>query len=826
MHLPKVISSFILCGLLVIGFLFTGVHPAKAVEPSLQQIFDGYFGVGVIDTTQETEQETFPSGKYEVTLITKQTAASFAPNGWYPLSNLSQLNQIFPGDVPIPSTTQLDIPEEFGLWISTVELWRSQPALNSDGADHFSVFNIPSGGFAIGIEDVPGGGDKDFQDHVLAFAITQPAKTPLILIPGIGGSELKTSEETFWVDQDDGHGGKFNHAYSKDEKVWVNEDEATNPGEDDYFDVLRMKTDGVSSEANLGLTGNLYARFYQQEIDFFLNNDYRLNQDLFIFPYDWRKDIAETTTLLNTKIQEIKQITGADKVDLITHSMGGLIARSYISNSNQANNVRKLFTLGAPHLGSTEYLKTIDYGSCLFLKLGPLCLTIAPTEVKDVSQNLISGYQLSPSQVYFSLYSGEDNLHPLPFRDDRDVDNNGVTGPLNYNQIKSLLTNLGHNTSLFTPAELFHNLDINLPNTNGVEVYNIVGSGQPTLGQIIESYNINFAGIKLPKLDKIDINGDGTVPLFSASLTDPQKNLSYGGNSKIYYTNQEHKNLVTSGPALSLVKNILEGSSQLPDGVSTQPYSFSGTTLSVHSPVNIHAYDSDGNHTGPTPNGDFETNIPGSSYDTLDDAKFIWLPNTGQYTIKLEATDQGSFDFKIRKFENDVNTETFFYKEVPLTDTIKLETVLDTQSSESPILQLDEDGDGTIDETVNHFSILTGDANYDYTSPVISFDVNPKTIWPPNDKMVDVTITGTISDENPYITTILVDDEYNLVEPSTTIHNQTEINQTIKLQAARRGGDKDGRKYTIKVIGTDLAGNSSLAAVEVVVSHDQGKKNN
>src|SRR3989344_5088254 len=811
MHLPKVISSFILCGLLVIGFLFTGVHPAKAVEPSLQQIFDGYFGVGVIDTTQETEQETFPSGKYEVTLITKQTAASFAPNGWYPLSNLSQLNQIFPGDVPIPSTTQLDIPEEFGLWISTVELWRSQPALNSDGADHFSVFNIPSGGFAIGIEDVPGGGDKDFQDHVLAFAITQPAKTPLILIPGIGGSELKTSEETFWVDQDDGHGGKFNHAYSKDEKVWVNEGEAGELGDDDYFDVLRMKTDGLSGEANLGLTGNLYTGAYQEAIDFFtMENDYTLDQNFFVFPYDWRRDITEAANLLDQKIQQIKSQTGSQKVDILAHSMGGLVARNYIADSVKAQNVRKLFTLGTPHLGAVKFLKALRYGDCLFLEIGPLCLSIAPTEVNDVIQNMISGFQLAPSRSYFNFYSNEDNQHPYPYRTE--------AGPLDYSQIKNLLTIFGHNTSLFNPSEAFHSIDSTLSNTNGVDVVVIAGSGQPTIGQIIEQKTVSLLGIEGEHKDIRIINGDDTVPLFSASLNDPSKDLSYLGPAKIYYTNQRHGSLVTNGPALNLVKNILEGSSDLPGGVSNQAYPLPlNWSLSTYSPVNIHVYDANGNHTGPTEDGHFEANIPGSSYDTLGDAQFVYIPENGVYSVKFEATDNGSFDFKIRKFENDENSETILYKEIPLTENTRAETIFDTSSDQAPIIKVDKDDDGNTDLNVEKFSTLEGDANYDYTPPSISFDVNPKTIWPPNNKMVDVNITGNITDENPYLTKILVDDEYDLVEPTVTIQNQTDINQTIKLEASRRGDDMDGRKYTIKILATDLAGNTSLSTTEIIV---------
>ena len=597
----------------------------------------------------------------------------------------------------------------------------------------------------------------------------------------------------------------------------MNEPEARAAGEDDYFDILRMKTDGVNPEANLSLTNNLLARAYQNAIDFFTSDGYTLNKDFFIFPYDWRKDISNTKDLLDQKISQIKSQTGAQKVDIVAHSMGGLVARNYIADANRAQNVRKLFTLGTPHLGSVEFLKVLRYGGCLKYPFGPYCLSLAPSEMRDVIQNMVSGYELAPSQFYFNFYSNENNQHPYPYITE--------AGTLDYNQIKNLLTTLGHNAALFNPSEIFHSMDSTLSNTNSVDVTVIAGSGQPTLGQIIEQKTVSLLGIEGNHKDIRIINGDDTVPLFSASLNDSSKNLSYLGQAKIYYTNQRHGNLVTNGPALNLVKNILDGNIQLPDGVSMQPYKLTGSTLSVHSPVNIHVYDSNGNHSGPTPDGDFEANIPGSSYDTLGDAKFIYLPDSGVYSIKFEATDNGSFDFKIRKFENDENTNTILYKEIPLTNQTKAETTFDTSSTLPPLIKVDKNGDGTIDSNVENFSVLEGNANYDFTSPTISFDINPKIIWPPKNKMVDVNITGTITDENPHLVTIIVYDEYNLVEPTIQLTNQTEINQIIKLNASRKGKDKDGRIYTIKILATDLAGNTSLSTTEVIVPHDNKDKN-
>ena len=549
-------------------------------------------------------------------------------------------------------------------------------------------------------------------------------KTPLIFIPGIGGSELKVAEDRIW-NEDDGHGGKYSQAYPKDEKVWVNEGEAASLGEDDYFDILRLKPDGQTSEANLELTGNLFEGTYQPTLDFFIDNGYTLNQDLFTFPYDWRKDISLTSSSLDQKVEDIKTQTGAEKVDIVTHSMGGLVARNYISNPDKANKVSKLITLGTPHLGSTEFLKALNYGICITkqnIPQQPICLGLTPSELRDILNKMGGGFELAPTQKYFNFYPGNDNLHPVPFKDERDIDQNNITGDLNYTQTKELLTNLGHNTSLFNPSESFHNLDNNLSNTNGVDTTIIAGSGIPTLGQIIEKYSIGLLGTKIPKKDEIMINGDDTVPLFSASIDDPERNLSLKGPAKLYYSKQSHSGLVGNGPALNLALNILNNDSNLPDETANAPFELNGFQLSVHSPVNIHIYDSNNNHIGPLPNGDFEANIPGSAYDTLDDAKFIFLPNDGIYTIKFESTGEGTFDFKIREYANDLIEKTTLYKDIPV-PTTQAQTIFDTLSDTPPVIEVNS-------SQVTPFSTLTGNSNYDLNPPEVKviFSLDSKKI--------------------------------------------------------------------------------------------------
>ncbi len=189
-------------GLCVIaGYLLMHGHQVSAAEPSLQQIFDGYFGAGVIDTTKETGRTSFPPGAYTATYIARYTANTQAPIGSYPVGHeLERLFMFDASDVP-PKKIARNFSSPWALWIDTNGnqnngRWRSEYWWNTDGADHYKTYDIPWGGYAVGIEDVPGAVGGDFQDHVLTFETgpRPPPKLPLILIPGIMGSEFEVKE--------------------------------------------------------------------------------------------------------------------------------------------------------------------------------------------------------------------------------------------------------------------------------------------------------------------------------------------------------------------------------------------------------------------------------------------------------------------------------------------------------------------------------------------------------------------------------------------------------------------------------------------------------
>lgn len=82
--------------------------------------------------------------------------------------------------------------------------------------------------------------------------------------------------------------------------------------------------------------------------------------------------IEENALFLKDRIEEVLLLTGADKVNVIAHSKGGLEARYLISSLNMQDKVASLTTLGTPHRGS----KSIEIIPKFILKVSGFCMNV------------------------------------------------------------------------------------------------------------------------------------------------------------------------------------------------------------------------------------------------------------------------------------------------------------------------------------------------------------------------------------------------------------------------------------------------------------------
>jgi hypothetical protein len=114
----------------------------------------------------------------------------------------------------------------------------------------------------------------------------------------------------------------------------------------------------------------------------------------------------------------------------------------------------------------------------------------------------------------------------------------------------------------------------------------------------------------------------------------------------------------------------------------------------------------------------------------------------------------------------------------------------------------------------------------DTTPPSLTVSLSPGTLWPPNDKLVPVTATITVTDDydpEPEIQLVSITANEDLdISDAKDVQPGTDDRQ-FQLKAKRAGTSLVGRIYTVTYSATDGSGNKATASATVTVPHDQGK---
>ena len=156
--------------------------------------------------------------------------------------------------------------------------------------------------------------------------------------------------------------------------------------------------------------------------------------------------------------------------------------------------------------------------------------------------------------------------------------------------------------------------------------------------------------------------------------------------------------------------------------------------------------------------------------------------------------------------------------------------------------QIDPDGVATFDVSTEGETTITFAAEdragnretqqtrvvkIDRAAPVATAVPSTTTLWPPNGRLVPVTITGRINEEHSGVASAAyrVTDEYGETQPAGAIAVATDgrYTFTVMLPASRRDDDRNGRRYDIVVAVSDGARNESRVTAAVAVLHDQRK---
>jgi pimeloyl-ACP methyl ester carboxylesterase len=261
-------------------------------------------------------------------------------------------------------------------------------------------------------------------------AAKRTPKPPLILIPGILGSELINGKTgvRLWPE-----------LFPKDVAA-LHLPIATIDFTQNCDDVVAARViesaQLISFLPELGVYGALlealekYGGYRRGDID---NPAADGGQDTFyLFAYDWRRDNVESARKLAAKIANLKQrLNQPDlRFDLVAHSMGGLVARYFAMYGDRdlsaaaepqpdwsgARHLNRLIMFGAPNAGSMDAFRSAVRGYSvteahkprlrLFRALGSLMIFTAP-----------SVYQLMPRNEAAAFFDEKPNRLPIDLYD-------------------------------------------------------------------------------------------------------------------------------------------------------------------------------------------------------------------------------------------------------------------------------------------------------------------------------------------------------------------------------------------------------------------------
>lgn len=218
---------------------------------------------------------------------------------------------------------------------------------------------------------------------------------PVILVPGIKGSELTdeypTTRDAVWSVLASVQGDYKRLALHPDDRRYE-----------------RIEPARIAP-------GPLFNLIYEQFMTS-LRHELSPQEDrptpVYAFPYDWRRGLADVQTQLGDFIDEVIARTSllrhywqsdwrrAPRVNLVGHSMGGLVVAGYLAQRGGDRKVGRVATLAAPFQGSANAVLTIATGQSSLTSFAA-----SPAE-REVARLMPAVYHLLPSYAAALAWPG------------------------------------------------------------------------------------------------------------------------------------------------------------------------------------------------------------------------------------------------------------------------------------------------------------------------------------------------------------------------------------------------------------------------------------
>ena len=302
------------------------------------------------------------------------------------------------------------------------------------------------------------------------------------------------------------------------------------------------------------------------------------------FYYDWRKQIPDTAPLLTNFINT--NVVPNEKVDIVGHSMGGLVGRAYVEKEKGGNKADKLMTVGTPHQGTLLAYPAWSNGEIWGSFLWKIAATIATKSCKSIG--------LSDREIVQRFMPSAQNMLPT-FDYLKDL-KTGTTKPI---------ANMNAQNNWLDPnlPPLFINTTVGTLSGFGVNTLQFMSVINPsrrdqTLGNWLDGR---------PVKREYTIQGDGAVLTVSTML-------SGAINKQI---SQDHVGIIASTEGVDEILRFLSGailSTSIPKTTAREPKS---ALVIIGDPAN------------------FWVVADGKTIKDTDGLVVITDPKTGLYTLRL-----------------------------------------------------------------------------------------------------------------------------------------------------------------------------------------------
>lgn len=517
---------------------------------------------------------------------------------------------------------------------------------------------------------------------------------PIIVIPGVMGSRLFSSATVF----------------DKSTKVWDPEQNAkgvtglskrlkaplyVRPFVNQNYDSIKNAEKDVRDYGREYGALDTYKELVEELCKIFPE------RKVFFYSYNWMESNAVSAKKLCDNINNLSE----KKVDLVCHSMGGLVASKYYKEYGKDQRVEKVITCATPYEGAPKLINSImnwdilgegvvGKGSGTDLLLGLL-----GGMHKNIKSSFIGVAELTPTKNYVSKIPMQKMYYRYDAKNHRsDESGQNLTYDEYINRCEAIFNKKKEKENTYKKIQNFQN---SLLNSNGYNAlleyenaYFILGINQKTIISIRFNQNNSDVNKRLYESDlEYEIFGDGTVPYLSSAIMEqiPTK-LPFKKKSITFAA--DHTEIIKQEKTVNWIMDILKKgySGQQEDKFIEHDYIVARAAC----PVDVTVLSG----------GELLTSKAGeatraASYGRMDligknnEIKMICMDARDDYDIVLEGTGKGTMDYSIRFFDKTgiLKSESKFIG-IPITENTVIHT--GTNKESGIVLNIDSNGDGTI----------------------------------------------------------------------------------------------------------------------------------